>query len=129
MNQKGCRLPVTLKRILLKGGGASGINMYVLVMINQRKRLREIGYFSKMENKDDRWLCTILSYCLLKTSQTTTPTLSPLLGETWRYFTIFRFYFRQLKHGFLRDYDIQENSTLTLVPSMESGLSVSSTNM
>lgn len=105
------------------------MNMYVLVVINQRKRLREIGYFSKMENKDDRWLCTILSYCLLKTSQTTTPTLSPLLGETWRYFTIFRFYFRQLKHGFLRDYDIQENSTLTLVPSMESGLSVSSTNM
>lgn len=30
---------------------------------------------------------------------------------------------KQLKHGFLRDYDIQENSTLTLVPSMESGLS------
>lgn len=30
---------------------------------------------------------------------------------------------KQLKHGFLRDYDIQDGSTLTLIPNMETGLS------
>ncbi|XP_061181727.1 midnolin-A-like [Saccostrea echinata] len=30
---------------------------------------------------------------------------------------------KHLKHGFLRDYDVEDGSTLTLIPSMETGLS------
>lgn len=53
-----------------------------MVMINQRKDSEKSDISVKWKNKDDRWLCTILSYCLLKTRQTTTLSLSPLLGET-----------------------------------------------